>query len=66
MSMDRHWIKAECGSCGKLVAIRVEENDGWRYQRRGAETRVIQVSEGFVVVEHGKAVQCECGGRISV
>ena len=40
-----------------MADIRVEENDGWRFQRRGAERRAIQVSEGFAVAEDGKAVQ---------
>lgn len=66
MSMDRYPIKRECGSCGKVADIRVEENDGWRFQRRGAERRAIQVSEGFAVVEDGKAVKCECGERMGV
>ena len=66
MSMDRYSLKTECGGCRKVVEMSVEENDGWRFQNRGAERRAIQVSEGFVVVHDGKAVQCECGERISV
>ena len=57
--MDRYSIKKECDGCGKVAEIRVEENDGWRFQRRGTERRAIQVSEEFAVVEDGKAVQCE-------
>ena len=64
--MDRHWIRQQCGACGKWADIRVEENDPPRSWRRGAERRAIQISEGFDVVDHGKAVRCECGERMPI
>ncbi len=66
MSRDRYWKKQECASCGKSADIRVEENDEWSFRRRMIPARAIQVSDGFEVVDDGKAVRCECGERISI
>ena len=64
--MDRYWVKQQCGDCGKLADIRVEENDPPRSWRRGAERRAIEISEGFEVVDDGKAVRCGCGALMTI
>lgn len=64
--MDRHWIKSKCGACGKLADIRVEENDPPRLWRRGPERHAIEVPEGYVLAEDGKAVQCKCGDLLRI
>ncbi len=48
MGMDRHWIKCECGSCGNLADIRVEENDGWTFNTGGQKPVSYKFQRGLV------------------
>ena len=66
MARDRYSWYLGCSSCERTGRAEVSENDGWSFQR-ALDRSVDSVSEGFVVIDHGRhhhsetIIRCDCG-----
>ena len=64
---DRFDINLKCPGCGRSGKAHVSENDGASFVFGQREREVETVTEGFIVVDHGRnhrdttRFRCDCG-----